>query len=115
MLQVRVTLLGDASVGKTSIRKNFMGEGFKVDYLPTIGADFAIKKYIQFHKECRNVADGQIASINNPLVLEHIHKMQDHMDEEAIKEHVTLIQMLMCKNDQQIIMIKLLLSGAKGA
>ncbi|MFX0211113.1 MAG: Rab family GTPase [Candidatus Hodarchaeota archaeon] len=44
MLAMRIALLGDGAVGKTSIRKRFMGEGFSVNYQATIGADFAAKK-----------------------------------------------------------------------
>ncbi|MHA2029960.1 MAG: Rab family GTPase [Candidatus Kariarchaeaceae archaeon] len=40
----KVTLLGDGGVGKTSLRKRYLGEGFKQNYMATIGADFAIKK-----------------------------------------------------------------------
>ncbi len=40
----KVILLGDGAVGKTSIRRCFMGERFKQYYLPTIGADFSIKR-----------------------------------------------------------------------
>ena len=38
----KVTLLGDATVGKTSLRKKFMGESLKKEYLMTIGADFSV-------------------------------------------------------------------------
>ncbi len=37
----KVVLLGDGRVGKTSLRRKYMGEGFQVEYLNTIGADFA--------------------------------------------------------------------------
>lgn len=40
----KVSLLGDGGVGKTSLRKRYLGEGFKQNYMATIGADFAIKK-----------------------------------------------------------------------
>jgi Ras-related protein Rab-7A len=39
----KVVLMGEGSVGKTSIRSKFMGAGFKSDYIKTIGADFASK------------------------------------------------------------------------
>ncbi|MHA2028424.1 MAG: Rab family GTPase [Candidatus Kariarchaeaceae archaeon] len=38
----KLTLLGDAGVGKTSLRKKFLGDSFKQDYLMTIGADFSV-------------------------------------------------------------------------
>jgi len=40
----KITLLGDGAVGKTSLRKNYLGEGFKDGYSMTIGADFAVKQ-----------------------------------------------------------------------
>jgi len=39
----KVVLIGDGGVGKTTLRKRFMGEGFTASYLVTIGADFAVK------------------------------------------------------------------------
>lgn len=38
---LKIALLGDGAVGKTSIRRNYMGLGFTSDHLMTIGADFA--------------------------------------------------------------------------
>ena len=40
----KIVLLGDGAVGKTSIRRRYMGEGFKTDFLATMGADFAYLK-----------------------------------------------------------------------
>jgi small GTP-binding protein len=40
----KVILMGDGSVGKTSLRRQYMGEGFKANYMITIGADFAVKR-----------------------------------------------------------------------
>jgi len=39
----KVVLIGDGEVGKTTLRKRFMGESFSTSYIPTIGADFAVK------------------------------------------------------------------------
>ena len=42
----KILLLGDPAVGKTSLRKRFMGEGFKAgNYMPTLGADFSVKRF----------------------------------------------------------------------
>ncbi|NWF96859.1 MAG: GTP-binding protein [Candidatus Thorarchaeota archaeon] len=38
--------MGDGSVGKTSLRRTYMGEGFRANYMITIGADFAVKKMV---------------------------------------------------------------------
>jgi small GTP-binding protein len=39
----KIVIIGDPTVGKTSIRKRYLGKGFDGNYLATIGADFAIK------------------------------------------------------------------------
>ncbi len=40
----KIVLIGDPEVGKTSIRRKYMGKSFRADYLKTLGADFAAKK-----------------------------------------------------------------------
>lgn len=39
---IRIALMGEGAVGKTSLRKKFMGLGFSVTHIMTIGADFAV-------------------------------------------------------------------------
>ena len=39
----KIVIVGDGGVGKTSIRKKFLGQGFKATYLETVGADFSTK------------------------------------------------------------------------
>ncbi|MCK5141288.1 MAG: GTP-binding protein [Candidatus Heimdallarchaeota archaeon] len=41
---LKIILVGDGAVGKTSIRRQYLGEGFKNDYQMTIGADLATKE-----------------------------------------------------------------------
>ncbi len=43
-VQLKVILLGDARVGKTSIRKSYFGDNFAQSYSLTVGADFAVKR-----------------------------------------------------------------------
>ena len=38
---VKIVLIGDAAVGKTSIRQRYLGKGFQREHLATLGADFA--------------------------------------------------------------------------
>ena len=38
----KIVYLGDPSVGKTSLRKRFMGLSFNEQYLPTIGVDISV-------------------------------------------------------------------------
>ncbi len=47
-MMFKIVLIGDGTVGKTSIRRNYLGEGFKKSHLPTIGVDFA-QRYVS-HK-----------------------------------------------------------------
>jgi len=44
--QYKLCLIGDGYVGKTSIRRKYLKEGFKASYLPTLGVDFAQKALI---------------------------------------------------------------------
>lgn len=37
----KVVLIGEGGVGKTNLRRRYMGEGFVAEYLNTVGADFA--------------------------------------------------------------------------
>ncbi|MDH5404189.1 MAG: GTP-binding protein [Candidatus Heimdallarchaeota archaeon] len=37
----KVVLIGDGAVGKTNLRRRYMGEGFLTEYVNTVGADFA--------------------------------------------------------------------------
>lgn len=41
----KILIVGDGAVGKTTLRRSFMGETFKDNYLMTIGADFSVYKY----------------------------------------------------------------------
>ncbi len=48
---IKVVLIGDAAVGKTSIRQRYLGKGFQREHLATLGADFAaITKTIDNHE-----------------------------------------------------------------
>jgi len=40
-VRLKIALLGDAAVGKTSLRRKFMGKSFATQHLMTIGADFS--------------------------------------------------------------------------
>ena len=40
----KLSLLGDGTVGKTSLRHRYLGREFSTSYLATLGADFAIKE-----------------------------------------------------------------------
>lgn len=42
-LLIKIILIGDGGVGKTSLRRRFMGQSIETNYIETIGADLAIK------------------------------------------------------------------------
>jgi small GTP-binding protein len=42
-VMAKIVLLGDGAVGKTSIRKRYLGLGFRESHMMTIGADFSTK------------------------------------------------------------------------
>ena len=42
-LNSKIILIGEARVGKTSIRKRYMGQGYSTNYHVTLGADFSSK------------------------------------------------------------------------
>lgn len=41
----KVVLIGDGAVGKTSLRRVYLGEGFITSHMPTIGVDFAQTRF----------------------------------------------------------------------
>lgn len=53
---LKLTLMGDGAVGKTNLRRNYLGVGFTQDHLMTIGADFAAtEKQYTFGEKIFNV------------------------------------------------------------
>ncbi len=55
---LKISLLGDGAVGKTSLRERFMGRGFRSEHMMTIGADFAsYEKQISGYKTTFQIWD----------------------------------------------------------
>ena len=42
-LQFKIVIIGDSAVGKTSLRRTYMGDSFETNYLITMGVDFSAK------------------------------------------------------------------------
>lgn len=40
----KITVIGNVRVGKTSLRSQYMGEGFRSSYAATLGVDYSVKK-----------------------------------------------------------------------
>lgn len=51
-LVFKIILIGDPSVGKTSLRRRYIGDGFHHNYQMTIGADFSTKRHSSDGREC---------------------------------------------------------------
>ncbi|RMG37131.1 MAG: GTP-binding protein [Methanobacteriota archaeon] len=60
----KIVLLGDGAVGKTSLRRMYLGKGFNQSHLMTIGADFATTN-IQIGDEVLNTQIWDIAGQQN--------------------------------------------------
>ena len=45
-MMFKLVLIGDGAVGKTSVRRKYLGKGFISSHMATIGVDFA-QKYMQ--------------------------------------------------------------------
>lgn len=56
-LRAKIVLIGDGGVGKTALRRAWLGEGFKTEYLMTIGADFASQEMSYYHSETKATYD----------------------------------------------------------
>ncbi|MHA2278307.1 MAG: Rab family GTPase [Candidatus Kariarchaeaceae archaeon] len=70
----KIVLLGDGAVGKTSIKMSFIGEQFSSQYLPTIGADFVIKKVTLDTPFGKEVIKFQIWDIAGQPAFQQIRK-----------------------------------------
>jgi len=54
-MMFKLVLIGDGAVGKTSVRRKYLGKGFISSHIATIGVDFA-QKYVQVdNTTCRLV------------------------------------------------------------
>lgn len=56
-LRAKIVLIGDGGVGKTALRRSWLGEGFKTEYLMTIGADFASQEMSLYHQITKTTYD----------------------------------------------------------
>lgn len=105
----KIILIGDARVGKTSIRKTYFGEGFKAQYLVTIGADFALKRltnsllriwdlagqsdYRRFRKNYYQGSHGclLVFDLTNPTSLVNLELWLEELGEALDKQIPTIV------------------------
>jgi len=57
---LKLIIIGQPSVGKTSLRRAYLGERFRVNYIATIGADFSFKK-IELPRDSINTSIWDLA------------------------------------------------------
>ena len=96
MQNYKIILLGDGAVGKTSIRKRYLGEGFEKSYTMTLGADFAIKRVddtvfqiwdLAGHPFFRNIQDIYFGGANGVILvfdltrIESLNNLQTWIDQ----------------------------------
>ena len=68
-IQLKLIILGDPAVGKTSLRRRYIGKNFEENYLMTIGADFT-----SFQQQISDVmVNGGIWDINGDITFNFIH------------------------------------------
>ncbi len=53
-IRIKIVLIGDGGVGKTTLRRAWLGEEFKTKYLMTIGADFASQEVTYYHSPTKS-------------------------------------------------------------
>lgn len=56
-VRAKIVLIGDGGVGKTALRRAWLGEEFKTEYLMTIGADFASQETTIYHSQTKTTYD----------------------------------------------------------
>ena len=79
---IKTVLIGDGNVGKTTLRERYMGQGFRSQYIMTIGADFAVREMkINNNKLADNVIRCQIwdlAGQTNFMKVRELYYMGTH-------------------------------------
>lgn len=72
---VKIVLLGDGGVGKTAIRRRFMGQGFKSTYMETVGSDFSAKSITFEHNLKTVIVNFQIWDLAGQPKFQGIRQM----------------------------------------
>ncbi len=62
----KIVLLGEPGVGKTTLRRSYMGERLKKNYVQTLGVDFSVKTFNDCAFQIWDIAgQSNLASIKN--------------------------------------------------
>ncbi|MCY3410846.1 MAG: GTP-binding protein [Candidatus Heimdallarchaeota archaeon] len=70
----KIILIGSPTVGKTSLRRSYLGKSFRANYLQTIGADFSIFSYkVNEHDEASVVTQNSLWDIAGQDLYEKAH------------------------------------------
>lgn len=104
----KITLLGDATVGKTSLRRKFMGDSLKKDYLMTIGADFTVYRHedtilhlwdLAGQQRFSNLTKGYLNGTNGGLIVFDVTKPETFQSipgwikklQESVNEKIPMV------------------------
>ena len=75
---IKLVLIGDAAVGKTSIRKRYLGEGFQKEHLATLGADFAATtRYVDDYKIKYQIWDLEVSHESDTTICPQYYNLKD--------------------------------------
>ena len=73
VLQSQVILIGDSSVGKTSILSRFSDQVFSSNFISTVGIDFKVKKIKRDKRKVKlQVMNGNVAAFKGTSQLFHL-------------------------------------------
>ncbi|MFX0061212.1 MAG: GTP-binding protein [Candidatus Hermodarchaeota archaeon] len=70
--KIKVVLLGDGAVGKTTLKLRYMEKGFRERYMPTLGADITIKT-ISVHDESLDFHIWDLAGQPKFNIVRHLY------------------------------------------
>ncbi|MFX0184226.1 MAG: Rab family GTPase [Candidatus Hodarchaeota archaeon] len=75
VILVKVCLIGDGGVGKTTLRNNYIGKGFDIEYLPTLGTDFVTKEVEISTGKMKKILNFQIWDIAGQPTFKQIRRI----------------------------------------
>lgn len=113
--QYKLVLIGDGAVGKSSLRRTYLGKKFDKEYLQTIGADFALLKRtlkdIQFSASIWDLAgQAKFQSVRRSYYLGTsgallVYSIKDQQSLENVEKWLLELRSNLMKKDIPVLMI----------